>query len=301
MSADAALADAGALERVLAGHHGLVEQALRGLPAISASEAVERAARDSLLAPAKRLRPILTLLVVELFRGEPRRVVPAALAVEMVHTASLILDDLPCMDDASLRRGRPACHLAHGESTAVLAAFALINRAYEMLSEGWTGGPDSSVRAEIARRLAAAVGGDGMIAGQAEDLARSGQPVDFATLEFIHSRKTGALFTAAASIGALSARAAAAEVAAVAAYAKNLGLAFQIVDDLIDATGEAGVAGKDVGQDARKTTFVSFAGATGARVLASELVRASEQALTPFGPRAQVLRDLARFVLMRRH
>jgi geranylgeranyl diphosphate synthase type II len=300
MTPELALADAGALEQVLAEQHGLVERALQGLPPISTSQAVERAARASLLAPAKRLRPILTLLVTELFRGEPLRVLPAAAAVEMIHTASLILDDLPCMDDAALRRGRPACHVAHGEATAVLAAFALINRAYEVLAEGWKGGPDAGVRAEIARRLAAAVGGDGMIAGQAEDLDRAGQSIDFATLEFIHSRKTGALFTAAASIGALAARAAPGEVAAVAAYAKNLGLAFQIVDDLIDVTGDVAVTGKDVGQDARKTTFVSFAGAPGAQVLAAELVATSERALEQFGPKARVLRDLARFVLMRR-
>src|SRR5688572_19304264 len=173
----------------------------------------------------------------------------------MVHTASLILDDLPSMDDARTRRGRPACHVAHGEATAILAAFALLNRAFEILGEGWPGGPDAAVRAGLARDLARAVGLDGMIAGQAADLRATDRQVDFGTLEFIHSRKTGALFMVSAAMGAAAAGASAAEVAALTAYAKNLGLAFQIVDDLIDATGRSGEAGKDVGQDLKKTTF----------------------------------------------
>jgi geranylgeranyl pyrophosphate synthase len=218
----------------------------------------------------------------------------------MVHTASLILDDLPSMDDARSRRGRPACHVAHGEATAILAAFALLNRAYEILADGWPDGPEAGPRAALARGLARAVGLDGMIAGQSEDLRMTDRAIDFQTLEFIHSRKTGALFTCAAEIGAAGARASAAETAAVTAYAKNLGLAFQIVDDLIDVTGERGEAGKDVGQDLKKTTFVSFSGVEGARLLARELVTTSEEALRIFGPRAQPLRELARYVVARR-
>jgi geranylgeranyl diphosphate synthase type II len=261
---------------------------------------VSAAVEDSLFAPAKRLRPILTLLVAEVLRGDPPSVLPAGCAIEMVHTASLILDDLPSMDDARVRRGRPTCHVAHGEATAVLAAFALQNRAFEILAEGWDGGPDDAARTAIARELARAVGQDGMIAGQSVDLEMEGRRIDFPTLEFIHSRKTGALFMASAATGAMAARARPAEQAAVVAYAKNVGLAFQIVDDLIDATSGAAEAGKDVGQDARKTTFVSFAGTQGARALAEELVAASVAALQPFGPRAQPLRELARYVVTRR-
>jgi geranylgeranyl pyrophosphate synthase len=239
-------------------------------------------------------------MVAEVLRAEPESVLPGACAVEMVHTASLILDDLPCMDDASARRGRPASHLAHGEATAILAAFALLNRAYEVLAEGWPGGPDAAVRASVARDLARAVGTSGMIAGQAMDLAMTGRAIDLARLEFIHSRKTGALFIASAALGASAARAPAAERTAVAVYAKNLGLAFQIVDDLIDATGRADEAGKDLGKDLKKTTFVSFSGIPGARQLAAELTRASQEALLGFGPRAQPLLDLARYVIARR-
>jgi geranylgeranyl diphosphate synthase type II len=138
-----------------------------------------------------------------------------------------------------------------------------------------------------------------MIAGQSLDLRMTDRELDFPTLEFIHSRKTGALFMAAAAFGALSARARPAELAAVVAYAKNLGLAFQIVDDLIDVTGGA-EAGKDVGKDVKKTTFVSFSGLEGARALAGELVAASQAAIEPFGPRGAPLAELARYVVTRK-
>jgi geranylgeranyl pyrophosphate synthase len=290
----------GALEATLETHRLQVENALRELHRPYQASAVAAAIEDSLFAPAKRLRPILALLVADVLRGQPEAVLPAGCAIEMVHTSSLILDDLPCMDDAQLRRGRPACHVAHGESTAVLAAFALQNRAFEILAEGWPGAPDPAVRAGIASDLARAVGLDGMIAGQATDLAMTDRTIDFPTLEFIHSRKTGALFMASAALGAIAARARPAERGAVVAYAKNLGLAFQIVDDLIDVTGGSAEAGKDVGQDMKKTTFVSFAGIQGAQELAHELIATSQEALATFGPRAQPLRDLARYVVTRK-
>ncbi len=287
------------LERTLEDRRQRVEAALRRLVVPGRAPAVEAAIETSLFAPAKRLRPILSLLVAEVLRGDPEGVLPAGCAVEMVHTASLILDDLPSMDDAKTRRGRPTCHVAHGEATAVLAAFALLNRAFEILAEGWAGGPDAAGRGKVARELARAIGTDGMIAGQSVDLLMTDRAIDFPTLEFIHRRKTGALFMASAALGALVARARPAEVAAVVAYAKNLGLAFQIVDDLIDATGGA-EAGKDVGKDLKKTTFVSFSGVEGASTLARELIAASLAALQPFGPRAEPLRDLARYVVTRR-
>jgi geranylgeranyl diphosphate synthase type II len=288
------------LERTLDERHREVEAALRRLVEPSRAPAVAAAVEDSLFAPAKRLRPILALLVADVLRGDPSSVLPAGCAIEMVHTASLILDDLPSMDDAQTRRGRPTCHVAHGEATAVLAAFALNNRAFGVLAEGWDDGPDAVTRGAIARELARAIGQDGMIAGQSVDLRMEGRAIDFPTLEFIHSRKTGALFMASAATGAMASRARSAETAAVVAYAKNLGLAFQIVDDLIDAEVGAAEAGKDVGQDARKTTFVSFAGRDGARALAEELIAVSIAALSPFGPRAAPLRELARYVVTRR-
>jgi len=287
------------LEAVLEERRRQVEEALRSLVG-EGTGSVQAAVEDSLFAPSKRLRPILALLVAEVFRASPEGIVPAACSIEMVHTASLILDDLPSMDDARTRRGRPACHVAHGEANALLAAFALLTRAFDVLASGWAGGPDCETRGRMARELARAAGLDGLIAGQASDLALTDRPMDFATLEYIHSRKTGALFMASAAFGAVVARAGAAELAAVTTYAKNLGLAFQIVDDLIDVTGAAGESGKDVGQDRRKTTFVSFAGVEGARQLAAELVAASQEALSGFGPRAEPLLELARYVVRRR-
>jgi geranylgeranyl diphosphate synthase, type II len=294
-------ADHSALETTLKQRREEVDSTLHALLRPGRASRVQAAIEDSLFAPGKRLRPILALMVAEVLRGNPESVLPAAGAIEMVHTASLILDDLPCMDDAKTRRGRPTCHVAHGEATAVLAAFALQNRAFEILGEGWPGGPDASVRASLTRDLALAIGLDGMIAGQATDLEMTDMTIDFQTLEFIHSRKTGALFTASAELGAAAARASASERAAVSSYAKNLGLAFQVVDDLIDATGAAQVAGKDVGKDVKKTTFVSFSGKDGASELARELVAASVEALRGFGTKAEPLRDLARYVVARRN
>jgi geranylgeranyl diphosphate synthase type II len=276
-----------------------VDEALRALVPADAS-AVGRAMQDSLHAPAKRLRPVLSLLVTEMLRGDVASVLPAACTVELVHTASLILDDLPSMDNAKLRRGRPACHVAHGESTAILAAFALLNRAFELLAEGWPGAPTHAVRQTIAWDLGQAVGLKGMIAGQAADLGMTGRTIDFATLEFIHSRKTGALFIAAAALGAVASGADAKVRIAIEAYAKNLGLAFQIVDDLLDVAGETAETGKDVLQDVKKTTFLSFAGVEGARQLARELAATSEQSLVAFGGKAEPLRELARYVVARR-
>jgi geranylgeranyl diphosphate synthase type II len=287
------------LERTLENRRQEVEAALRRLIVPGRAAAVEAAIETSLFAPAKRLRPVLALLVAEVLKGDPEQVLPAGCAIEMVHTASLILDDLPSMDDAKMRRGRPCCHVQHGEATAILAAFALMNRGFEILAEGWQGGPDAAARNRVALELSRAIGTDGMIAGQALDLQMTDREIDFGALEFIHSRKTGALFMAAAALGALSSQARPAELAAVVAYAKNLGLAFQIVDDLIDVTGGA-EAGKDTGQDVKKTTFVSFSGIEGARALAAELVAASQAAIEPFGARGAPLAELARYVVARK-
>ena len=288
-----------ALETALRERRTLVDSALRSHLGAPSAGPVTAAVEHALFAPAKRLRPVLSLLVADVFETPAEAVLAGGCAIEMVHTASLILDDLPSMDDATLRRGKPACHVAYGEGIAILAAFSLINRAFELLALGWAGGPDAPARLGLVRELAQAIGFDGMIAGQAMDLKMTGRRIDLQTLEYIHSRKTGALFTASAAFGAHAARAGAAERAALVSYAKNLGLAFQIVDDLIDATGDSAASLKDVGQDQAKTTFVSFAGVAGAEQLARELLASSERALSAFGPRAEPLRELTRYVIAR--
>jgi geranylgeranyl diphosphate synthase type II len=293
-------ADLALLEAALDQRRQRVEAALRGLHDAGRAPRVAAAIEQCLFAPAKRLRPILALVVAEVLRGDPEAVLPAACAVEMVHTASVILDDLPCMDDGTLRRGRSSCHVVHGEATAILAAFALLNRAFEVLAVGWPAGPDAAGRAEIAAELARAIGLAGMIAGQAADLAPGDGANGSEAVRFVHSCKTGALFTASAAIGALSVQASADERAVVVDYATSLGLAFQIVDDVIDVTGCTATAGKDVGKDADKANFVSLSGIGGAQDLARQLVASAQGTVARFGPRARPLLDLARYVVTRR-
>jgi geranylgeranyl pyrophosphate synthase len=257
---------------------------------------VERSMAYTAIAPSKQVRAVVVLLCAELCRGDVSRAVPAAAAIELVHAASLILDDLPSMDDAPLRRGRRANHLEFGEATAILAAFGLLNRAYGTLAVSY----DPPLAARMSSRLSDAVGPGGLIGGQDLDLRATDREISFETLEQIHRGKTGALFVAAAECGALTAGAAAEPIAALTAYAKNLGLAFQIVDDLLDVTGNTADTGKAVRADARKTTFVSFSGVDGARQLAAELCETADRALAPFGGRADRLRELSAFVASRR-
>jgi geranylgeranyl diphosphate synthase type II len=260
-----------------------------------AGEAVERSMAYTVLAPSKRVRPVLTLLCAELCGGRAARAVPIAAAVDLVHAASLILDDLPSMDDAPLRRGRPANHRQFGEAIAILAAFGLLNLAYGTIAAAL----DPALAARVTRLLADAIGPAGLIGGQAADLRATDEAIGFEMLERIHRGKTGALFVAAASAGAISAGAADDEVGALSAYAKNLGLAFQIVDDLLDVAGDPAETGKTLRADARKTTFVSFSGTDGARLLARELCETADRALGPFGARADRLRQLSAFVAER--
>jgi geranylgeranyl diphosphate synthase, type II len=261
-----------------------------------ADSAVERSMAYTALAPSKQVRAALVLLCAELCHGAMARAVPVAAAIELVHAASLILDDLPSMDDAPLRRGRRANHLEFGEPVAILAAFGLLNLAYGSIAHAY----EPPLAVAMTTRIADAVGPSGLIGGQALDLEATDRPIDFETLERIHRGKTGALFVAAAACGALTAGAAAEPVAALSAYAKNLGLAFQIVDDLLDVAGDPAQTGKAVRADARKTTFVSFSGVDGARQLAAELCETADRALAPFGVKADRLRELSAFVAARR-
>jgi geranylgeranyl pyrophosphate synthase len=257
---------------------------------------IERAMAYTALAPAKQIRAVLLMLCAELCGGTAERAADAAAAIECVHASSLILDDLPAMDDAPLRRGLPANHRAFGDATAILAAFGLLNLAFGTIARSY----DPPLAARLTHILSDAVGPDGLIGGQALDLSATDQDIDFAVLERIHRGKTGALFVAAACAGALIAGASAEAAAPLTAYAKNLGLAFQVVDDLLDVQGDPAMTGKAVRADARKTTFVSFSGMDGAAQLAAELCATADRALAPFGPRADRLRELSAFVAARR-
>jgi geranylgeranyl diphosphate synthase, type II len=246
-------------------------------------------------APSKRVRAVLTTLCAELCGGNAVHAAGAAAAVELVHASSLILDDLPAMDDAPLRRGQPSNHLAFGESIAILAAFGLLNLSYRVVVRAY----EPPLASSLAAMLSDAVGLDGLIGGQAADLLATDRQISFETLEEIHRGKTGALFVASAAAGAMTAGAGANQRQWLAAFAKNLGLAFQIIDDLLDVEGDPAETGKAVREDARKTTFVSFSGVEGARQLAGELCQTADRALAPFGRRADRLRELSAFVVGR--
>ncbi len=253
--------------------------------------------RRSLNASGKRVRGILTLAAGEAAGCKPEKLVDAAAAMEMIHTSSLILDDLPAMDDAMLRRGAPALHREFGEDLAILTAVSLLNQAYGLIAKNYVAlNPRQWPLQQVMKRVVDAVGWDGTIAGEAVDLHSEGSKLDFDTLEFIHSRKTGALFVAAAAVGAMLANISAAALSRIEVFAKNLGLAFQITDDILDVVGDPEQLGKDVNKDEQRLTFVKLAGVDGARKLSEELVETSMSAIANLGAPAAPLRELAMMV-----
>ncbi len=264
--------------------------ALLAATGVGAPPVLREAVRYALLSPGKRLRPVLTLLSAEHFgppgREARRRAAAAALdvgcAIEMVHAASLILDDLPCMDDAELRRGRPTVHKRFGEDMAVLAAIALLNQAYATAAAA----PDlpADARLGLVQALTAAVGFDGLAAGQARDLRDRDVLAEATPLHELNRQKTGVLFIAAVEGGARAAGALDGRLDGARAFARGLGEAFQILDDLLDATGTSEAAGKDVGQDGGKPTVVSLIGADGARAEMHRRLRSALDHLDDVGP-----------------
>ncbi|MEM9556773.1 MAG: polyprenyl synthetase family protein [Acidobacteriota bacterium] len=273
-------------------------------PASARPETVHEAMLYAATGPGKRLRPVLTLTVAEML-GPPsarrrRRVLDLACAVELVHACSLVLDDMPMMDDARLRRGRETTHRVYGDDVAVLASFGLLNRAYSLVAERAHQLTLSRYTAEdLLHLLTEAVGSHGLVGGQALDLESRNRPLDLDTLEYIHSHKTGALFTAAAELGAMAVDARRRDLAAVGRYAKNLGLAFQIADDLLDVLSTVEETGKDGHQDDDKLTFVKLLGERGAETLCGELLDFAVDSVAPFGRRAEPLRALAEVVRRR--
>jgi len=255
------------------------------------------AVREALLSPGKRVRPALAVLAGELFGAPRAALVDAGAAIEMIHAASLVLDDLPSMDDATTRRGRPALHRTHGESVAILAAVTLLVRAFGALAEAGLhprreGGVAPGAALDLVSRLADASGLLGLASGQALDLRTGGADATFDRLETIHARKTGALFVASAEFGAVVGGAREKEFAALRSYARNVGLAFQIVDDLLEATADASATGKSA-RRAPAPTFVRHVGEKGARTLVAELTDHALDSLKPFGRKAGMLREFA--------
>jgi farnesyl diphosphate synthase len=263
---------------------------------------VYEAMRYSAQAPGKRLRPFLVLASASLFGVSLRSALQVAAAIELVHTYSLIHDDLPAMDDSDLRRGRPTCHKVYDDATAILAGDGLLTLAFEVLADTDTHG-DPAVRCELISYMAKSAGSAGMVGGQMIDLqAEYDSSLDIGAITRLQRLKTGALIAFSCEGGAILGKAAPEARRALHAYAHDIGLAFQIADDLLDAEGTAAETGKSVGRDAEagKATFVSILGLEGAKTQAGALVAQALRHLEPFGPPAELLRQVAHFVIARR-
>jgi farnesyl diphosphate synthase len=272
----------------------------RQLPAASTRpERLHEAIRYAVLQGGKRVRPLLVLAAGELVEAPPAGLDCAALAVEYVHVYSLIHDDLPCMDDDVLRRGKPTVHVAFDEATAMLAGDALQAEAFRVLAEAPL---PAEARAALMHELALAAGTAGMCGGQAIDLAAVGVQLTLADLEQMHRMKTGALLRAAVRMGALAGAAPDATLAALDRYAQAIGLAFQVIDDVLDVESTAAVLGKTPGKDAErgKPTYVSMLGLPAARDWAERLRAEAVDALRAFDRRADRLRQLADFIVLRK-
>jgi geranylgeranyl diphosphate synthase type II len=262
---------------------------------------VRRAMAYSLFPGGKRLRPILTITACRALGGRVADVLPVAAAIEMIHTYSLIHDDLPALDNDDLRRGRATSHRVFGEAMAILAGDALLTHAFETAASHPAGAGSAARKIRAMGLLARAAGVTGMIGGQVMDLEAEGRSYTYGTLLRIHRDKTGALISAAAQIGGIMAGGGPADLEALRAYGDGVGLAFQIVDDILDLEGDPDRLGKTVGKDARarKATFPALLGIAASRFRAEEAVRRAERGLARFGARGRPLRTLARFIVER--
>ncbi|MBE3603098.1 polyprenyl synthetase family protein [bacterium] len=282
----------------------IVERALAGVVAESDGAATRllEAMRYSLLAGGKRLRPILALAACEAVGGALDAALPYACAMEMIHTYSLIHDDLPCMDDDDLRRGRPTNHKVYGEALATLAGDGLLTDAFKVLARGGAQAASPAVLLETIAELAEAAGSAGMVGGQAIDLLGEGRALGLAELEVMHRRKTGALFVAAVCGGARLGGANPAQLAALREYARALGLAFQVIDDVLDVEASTEAIGKRTNKDGArgKSTYPALMGVERARELAHNLIAQATDALREFDNRAEPLRALAAYAVERK-
>jgi len=275
------------------------------LPAASTfPQPLFEAMRYSLFAGGKRLRPALALAAAEAVGADGEVAVPFAAGLEMIHTYSLVHDDLPAMDDDDLRRGKPTCHKVYGEGTAILVGDGLLTDAFALItaSEILARHPAERV-VRLAHELATAAGSGGMVAGQTLDLHLTGRSVDLATLEFLHIHKTGALIRAAVRVGGLAAAAEPEPLEALTQFGARLGLAFQIADDVLDVEGSTEQLGKPVGSDQGlgKATYPALVGLEESKQRAAQLLEEALTALAPLGAAGAPLAALARFAVERRH
>jgi geranylgeranyl diphosphate synthase, type II len=283
-----------------------VDKALDKLvpPAKTFPPSINEAMRYSLFAGGKRVRPILAIAAAEALGAKTAGLLPLAGALELIHTYSLIHDDLPAMDNDDFRRGRPTCHKVYGDAIAILAGDGLLTMAFEVLSDPRHAKVASAKNLlAITKEIATASGVFGMVGGQVVDMESEGKEVDFPTLEYIHTHKTGALIRASVRVGALYARAGKRQFAALTRYGELVGLAFQIADDILDITGTQEEIGKDVGSDLKKDkkTYPSFYGLEESRRRAVEVSDKAVYSLKDFDRKADPLRELAKFIVNRVH
>jgi geranylgeranyl diphosphate synthase type II len=280
-----------------------IDRALdRYLPKANAKPpTIHEAMRYSMFAGGKRLRPVLCLAAAEACGGNATGALPLACAIECIHTYSLVHDDLPSMDNDDFRRGRPTCHKVFGEGIAVLAGDALLTVAFEIVSR--TKPTARYDMTTLLRELAIAAGSQKLIAGQVADLEAEGKKVNRSQLRYIHENKTAAILTASVRLGAMSANASAKELSAITKFGRALGLAFQVVDDILDVTQTTEKLGKSAGKDvaARKATYPAVIGLNKSRAEARALTGQAHQALSIFGRKGEALRALASYLLEREY
>jgi geranylgeranyl diphosphate synthase type II len=281
----------------------LVDKALDGfLPKATTKPAtIHKAMRYSIFAGGKRLRPILCLAAAEACGGDPTAALPAACSVECIHTYSLIHDDLPCMDNDDFRRGKPTSHKVFGEGVAVLAGDALLTIAFEILAQ--TDARGRHKLGDLVKELAGASGSQWLIAGQVVDLESEGKKISGRELQFIHRCKTAALLTSSIRLGAMSANATEKKLEALTKFGQSLGLAFQVIDDILDITQTTEKLGKSAGKDvaAGKATYPAIFGLEKSRKEAKRLTQEASDALKPFGKQGVVLKALADYLLDREY
>ncbi len=277
----------------------IVDDALRQAcrPFDAAPPVLRKAMEYSLFSPGKRIRPILAITACEAAGGDSARVLPFAAAIEMIHTYSLIHDDLPSLDNDDFRRGRLTSHRKFGEAYALLAGDSLLTEAFRLMSDGASAGPlDGGLVCRIIFEVASAAGANGMVGGQVMDVRFDGKRGNRSVLRYIHTRKTAALIRASVRVGALAAEAGEETLAMLTAYGESVGLAFQVVDDILDAVGDEKKVGKKLRKDVNKQTYIRHYGLEASRVRADELVAEALGAVEPLGPKAEALSEIARFL-----
>jgi geranylgeranyl diphosphate synthase type II len=281
----------------------LIDRALdRSLPKESVPPpTIHKAMRYSLFAGGKRLRPVLTLAAAEACGGKTGAALPLACAMECIHTYSLVHDDLPSMDNDDFRRGRATCHRVFGDGIAILAGDALLTVAFEIAA-----GAKPTRRYSVAdflREIASAAGSRKLIAGQVADLEAEGRKATRAQLRYIHENKTAAMISTSVRLGAMSANANEKQLQAITQFGRNLGLAFQVIDDILDVTQTSEKLGKSAGKDAaaHKATYPAVIGLEASRIEAKRLTASAQRALSAFGKKAEPLRELAKYLLIREY